>query len=116
MRHAHVRDGRAVQRDEPRQRVAHVGVQLTVRAAVVGDGKHARKLHEPQLLRRHGRGAAGGCATIGADTTVTIEFVPAGGGAPEALRAPLKLAKGEVVEATEGDVEGDNDDLQEEAA
>jgi len=39
-------------------------------------------------------------ATIGADTTVKIEFVPAGGGAPQALRAPLKLVKGEVVDAS----------------
>ncbi len=38
--------------------------------------------------------------TIGADTTVKIEFLPAAGGAPEALRAPLKLVKGEVVDAS----------------
>ncbi len=30
--------------------------------------------------------------------------------------SPRRPAKGEVVEAAEGDVEGDNDDLQEEAA
>ena len=39
-------------------------------------------------------------ATIAADTTVKIEFVPAGGGAPTALRGPLALAKGEVVDAS----------------
>jgi len=39
-------------------------------------------------------------ATMGADTTVRIEFVPAGGGAPEALRAPVKLIAGEVVDAS----------------
>ena len=39
-------------------------------------------------------------AVVGADTTVKIEFLPAGGGAPVALRGPLKLAKGEIVDAS----------------